>query len=81
MDYTTRSLKDRQAQDLAEHGRGCGIGLLFFVALAIIVSLCGLIDGNIEVGLILGGIILLIGGVILGFSFKEYLRKLKDFKK
>jgi len=75
------SIKDRQAQDLAEHRMGCGIGLLFFVVLAIIVSLCGLIDGNIEVGLILGGIVLLIGGVILGFSFKEYLRKLKDFEK
>jgi hypothetical protein len=81
MDYSIYSYRDRQMQDLANHRRGCGILFLVFMVIAFIAFLCSLIDGHPEIGLFLAGIILLIGGVIIGFSFKDYLRKLKEIKK
>jgi Ca2+/Na+ antiporter len=81
MDYTMNSYRDRQVQDLANHRKGCGILFIVFMAVAFIVFLCSLIDNHPEVGLCLAAIVLLIGAVIIGLSFKEYLRKLKETKK
>lgn len=81
MDSVVYSYRDRQMQDLNNHGKGCGIFFLVFMALAIVIFLCSLADGHPEVGLVLAGIIMLIGGIIIGFSFKEYLRKVREMKK
>ena len=81
MDYSMYSYGDRQMQDLANHRKRCGILFMVFMAIAFIVFLCSLIDNHPEVGLCLAAIVLLIGAVIIGLSFKEYLRKLKEIKK
>ena len=81
MDSPVYSYRDRQMQDLSNHGKGCSIMFLAFVAIAFIAFLCSLINNQPEVGLALAGIILLIGGIIIGISFREYLRKLKEMKK